>query len=62
MDIRKPTIPNTFNKEEGQGLLANYSDEDQSVGDALNKRLQKLAATKLQLAPETESPGSFTGG
>lgn len=54
MNMTKIEAPTTFNKQEGQGLLANYSEEDQSMGNALNKRLQKLASTKFQTEPNPE--------
>ena len=54
MNMTKIETPQTFNKQEGQGLLANYSQEDQSIGSALNKRMQKLSATKFQETPDPE--------
>lgn len=54
MNMTKIEAPTTFNKQEGQGLLANYSDEDQSLGSALEKRMQKLSATKFQQPPNPE--------
>ena len=59
MNMTKIETPQTFNKQEGQGLLANYSDEDQSVGAALNKRMQKLSATKLQVGPDPEDKATL---
>ena len=54
MNMTKVEFPQTFKKQEGQGLLANYSDEDQSIGSALNKRMQKLSETKLQTPQNPE--------
>ena len=59
MNMTKIEFPQTFKKEEGQGLLANYSQEDQSVGNALNKRMQKLSATKFQEAPDPEDKATL---
>ncbi len=46
--------PTSFKQQEGAGLLANYGQEEDAVADTLMKRRQKLAETKLHLAPDAE--------
>ena len=59
MNMNKIEFPQTFKKEEGQGLLANYSQENQAVGSALNKRLEKLSATKFSQPPNPEEKATL---
>lgn len=52
MNMTKVEFPQTFKKQEGQGLLPEYSQENASIQDALSKRLQKLSATKFRDEPD----------
>lgn len=44
-------MKNEFEKIEGNGILKNYYQEEDTLSDALRKRRQKLAETKIHLAP-----------
>ena len=59
MNMTKVEFPTTFKKQEGQGLLANYSDEDQSIGNALNKRMAKLSADKFKKEPDPKDQATL---
>lgn len=45
---------NSFQKAEGSGLLTDYYAEEDALTDALRKKRQKLAETKLGLEPDAE--------